>query len=80
MTKCESLIRDAIRVAARDVSAAELATTLGISRPTAQRYLSQLAQQGNVEIVLRYGTTGHPEHRYRLRDQDTAPRAGEPTR
>jgi response regulator of citrate/malate metabolism len=74
-----TLVRDAVRAAAPDVSAAELATTLGISRPTAQRYLSQLAQQGAVEIVLRYGATGRPEHRYRLRDQDT-PAAGEHTR
>jgi response regulator of citrate/malate metabolism len=61
------LVRDAVRAAAPDISAAELATALGISRPTAQRYLSQLAQQGTVEIVLRYGATGRPEHRYRLR-------------
>ena len=74
-----NLVRDAVRAAAPDVSAAELATMLGISRPTAQRYLSQLAQQGTVEIVLRYGTTGRPEHRYRLRDQDT-PIAGDRTR
>ena len=66
-----SLVRDAVRVAAPDVSAAELAGTLGISRPTAQRYLSQLVQHGTVEIILRYGTTGRPEHRYRLRDHDT---------
>ena len=47
------LVRDAVRAAADGVSAAELAGSLGISRPTAQRYLSQLAQQGTVEIVLR---------------------------
>jgi response regulator of citrate/malate metabolism len=70
------LIRGAVRAATSDVSAAELATTVGISRPTAQRYLSQLAQQGTVEIILRYGATGRPEHRYRLRRQDT-PATGE---
>jgi response regulator of citrate/malate metabolism len=70
-----ALVRDAVRAAAPDISAAELAATLGVSRPTAQRYLSQLAQQGTVEILLRYGTTGRPEHRYRIRHHDI-PAAG----
>jgi response regulator of citrate/malate metabolism len=65
------LVRDAVRAAAPDVSATELAGSLGISRPTAQRYLSHLAQQGTVEILLRYGATGRPEHRYRFRQHDT---------
>ncbi|HEV7963275.1 MAG TPA: response regulator [Actinoplanes sp.] len=66
------LVRDAVRGARPDISAAELAGLLGISRPTAQRYLSQLAQQGSVEILLRYGATGRPEHRYRFRLHDTS--------
>ena len=37
---------------------------VGISRPTAQRYLSYLAQHGVVELRLRYGVTGRPEHQY----------------
>jgi len=68
-----NLVRDAVRAAAPDTSAAEVAAALGISRPTAQRYLSQLAQQGSVDVILRYGTTGRPEHRYRQRQQDTSP-------
>lgn len=59
------LVRDAVRRAAPDVSAAEVASTLGISRPTAQRYLSALARQGVIDLHLQYGTTGRPEHRYR---------------
>jgi len=62
-----ALVRDAVRASAPDISAAELATEIGISRPTAQRYLAHLAQQGTVEILLRYGATGRPEHRYRSR-------------
>jgi response regulator of citrate/malate metabolism len=61
------LVRDAVRTAQPDISATELASVLGISRPTAQRYLAQLAQQGSIEVLLRYGTTGRPEHRYRFR-------------
>jgi two-component system CitB family response regulator len=46
------------------VSAAEVADRLGISRATAQRYLSYLSQHGVVKLQLRYGTAGRPEHRY----------------
>ncbi|HXF01724.1 MAG TPA: response regulator [Arthrobacter sp.] len=45
-------------------SAAEVAQSVGVSRATAQRYLSALADDGAVEIHLRYGSTGRPEHRY----------------
>ena len=45
-------------------SAAEVADRVGVSRATAQRYLSSLADDGAVEIQLRYGSTGRPEHRY----------------
>ncbi len=47
-------------------SAAEIAEQIGISRSTAQRYLSDLVSQGKAELRLQYGTTGRPEHRYRL--------------
>jgi two-component system, CitB family, response regulator len=45
-------------------SATEVAERVGVSRATAQRYLSSLADDGAVEIQLRYGSTGRPEHRY----------------
>ncbi|MEE2521714.1 response regulator [Pseudarthrobacter sp. J75] len=45
-------------------SAAEVAARVGVSRATAQRYLSSLADDGAVDIQLRYGATGRPEHRY----------------
>jgi response regulator of citrate/malate metabolism len=67
------LVRDTVRSTRPDISAAELAGRLGISRPTAQRYLSQLAQQDTVEILLRYGETGRPEHRYRFRPATRRP-------
>jgi response regulator of citrate/malate metabolism len=59
------LVRDLVRGAEDDVSAAEVAGELGISRPTAQRYLSYLASQGVLELRLRYGGPGRPEQRYR---------------
>ena len=58
------LVRSAVRAAAGDVSASEVAERVGISRPTAQRYLSYLTRHGVVRLQLRYGTTGRPEHRY----------------
>ncbi|HEX4704084.1 MAG TPA: response regulator [Pseudonocardiaceae bacterium] len=60
-----TLVRDLVRAADDDVSAAEVAARLGISRPTAQRYLSYLAAKGMVELRLRYGGPGRPEQRYR---------------
>jgi response regulator of citrate/malate metabolism len=70
------LVRNAVRAARGDVSAAEVAEQVGVSRPTAQRYLSYLAQHGVVRLQLRYGATGRPEHRYALA---SAPVADRPT-
>ena len=50
---------------AQEMSAAEVAEMTGMSRATAQRYLSHLHEMGRVEIRLRYGSGGRPEHRYR---------------
>jgi response regulator of citrate/malate metabolism len=59
-------IRELLRDSPADVSAAEIAEQVGISRSTAQRYLAELARQGKVELCLHYGATGRPEHRYRI--------------
>lgn len=61
----ESVLR-AVRDSDADLSAAEVADSIGISRATAQRYLSYLEQHGVVKLQLRYGSAGRPEHRYRL--------------
>lgn len=55
-----------LRDARDDLSALEVAERVGISRATAQRYLSALTRNEIVRLELRYGTTGRPEHRYRL--------------
>jgi two-component system CitB family response regulator len=54
-----------VRDADHELSAAEVGGQAGISRGTARRYLEHLASSGLVELDLRYGTTGRPEHRYR---------------
>ncbi|MEE6389548.1 response regulator [Microbacterium paraoxydans] len=50
-----------------EASAAEVAERVGISRATAQRHLAALAARTVVEVRLRYGSTGRPEHRYAAR-------------
>lgn len=55
-----------LREAQADLSANDVAERVGISRATAQRYLSALARTDEVSLELRYGSTGRPEHRYRL--------------
>jgi response regulator of citrate/malate metabolism len=59
-------IRELLADASGDVSATDIAGQIGISRSTAQRYLSELARQGKIELRLHYGATGRPEHRYRV--------------
>jgi response regulator of citrate/malate metabolism len=58
------LVADAVRAAEGDISAAEVARRCGVSRGTARRYLEFLAASGTLELHLRYGAAGRPEHRY----------------
>ena len=60
-----SLVVDAVRAAGDEASASDVAERAGISRGTARRYLEYLAATGAIELTLRYGTTGRPEHLYR---------------
>lgn len=50
---------------AGEVSAAECADVVGISRVSARRYLEHYLSAGMVELRLQYGV-GRPERRYRL--------------
>ncbi|MGW0999041.1 response regulator [Streptomyces sp. NPDC002520] len=59
-------IHQALLTAHTALSAAEAAEATGVSRATAQRYLSYLVKEGAVRLELRYGTNGRPEHRYRI--------------
>jgi biotin operon repressor len=67
-------VAEALRDAATPCSAAEIAGQLGIARATAQRYLAALAQEGAVDMNLRYGTAGRPEHLLHL-DRTAAARS-----
>ncbi|MEH3140116.1 MAG: response regulator [Mycobacterium kyogaense] len=58
------LVLAAVRDAG-EVSAAECADLVGISRVSARRYLEHYLSAGTVELRLQYGV-GRPERRYRL--------------
>ncbi|MGB9378346.1 MAG: response regulator [Mycobacteriales bacterium] len=66
MSPTMARVLDTVRAAEQDMSAAEVADSLGISRATAQRYLADMVRRRIVELVLNYGSTGRPEHRYRI--------------
>jgi response regulator of citrate/malate metabolism len=69
-------VLDTVRSVGQDVSAAEVADQLGVSRATAQRYLADLLRRGLVELDLNYGSTGRPEHRYQIRGQASSGSTG----
>jgi response regulator of citrate/malate metabolism len=58
-------VSEALSRAAGEVTATQVAETAGISRGTARRYLEYLAAIGAIQLSLRYGVTGRPEHLYR---------------
>ncbi|MGN6605549.1 MAG: response regulator [Jatrophihabitans sp.] len=60
-----ALVRAQFEDSAAELSAAGVAERIGISRATAQRYLAVLVHDGRLELTLKYGTAGRPEHRYR---------------
>ena len=60
-----ALVVAAARQSATELSAVDVAERAGISRGTARRYLEYLESLGSVELTLRYGVTGRPEHLYR---------------
>ncbi len=62
------LVTDALRGSSEEVTAIDVADRTGVSRGTARRYLEYLALTGAVELSLRYGATGRPEHLYRWAD------------
>jgi response regulator of citrate/malate metabolism len=60
-----TVVVDAVREADDALTAIDVAERAGVSRGTARRYLDYLASLGSVELSLRYGAAGRPEHLYR---------------
>lgn len=61
------LVETGLRECDADLSAAELAAQLGVSRVSARRYLEHLVGTNKAEVRLRYGEVGRPERRYAWR-------------
>lgn len=59
----------ALRDSAEGLSAAELSARTGMSPGVARRYLKFLSDSSAVDLDLRYGVAGRPEHRYRWVDE-----------
>ncbi|MEU8972830.1 response regulator [Streptomyces monashensis] len=72
-TPTGKLVADTVAFLGGPITASALAERLGISRPTAQRYLADLAAAGTIRIELRYGAAGRPEHLYSWNGDDTEP-------
>lgn len=66
-----SLILNCLERKSDAMSAADIAEELGISRATAQRYLSQMADRKLVHLELQYGSAGRPINKYRLISKST---------
>lgn len=56
---------EAALASAGELSAAECAETVGISRVSARRYLEHFVARGAAVVRLQYGGAGRPERRYR---------------
>lgn len=57
-------VLDTVNASAGPIGAADVALAIGLSRPTAQRYLTALERQGFVELSLEYGSAGRPVNSY----------------
>lgn len=66
----ELAVLDILRRNGAPTRAADVSSEVGVSRATAQRYLSSLVYDGAATVQLRYGATGRPEHLYSVRAED----------
>ncbi|WP_063128815.1 response regulator [Nocardia fusca] len=64
-------ITRAVRAAPDGLTAADAATSIGVSRITAWRYLERLTEDGVLDRRAEYGRTGRPRTRYRWRESRT---------
>ncbi len=63
-TPTEHAVLAAVAATGEPATVLQVATAVGISRATAQRYLANLVQAGSLRLELTYGSRGRPEHRY----------------
>ena len=60
------LVENALRAHPEGLSASECASSTGVARVSARRYLEHFVSAGRAEVRLRYGGTGRPERIYGL--------------
>lgn len=65
-----AMMRQKLAAAPQPLSGGELAAAVGVSAPTARRYLGYLVENGEAERITRYDTGGRPGNAYRLIAQD----------
>ncbi len=53
-----------LRAVNEKLTADEIARRTGLSRSTTQRYLAYLSRLGKVNLTMKYGASGRPEHLY----------------
>ncbi|MEV6712336.1 response regulator [Lentzea sp. NPDC051208] len=58
------LVETALRSHPEGLSASECASSTGVARVSARRYLEHFVSMGRAEVRLRYGGTGRPERIY----------------
>ncbi|MBI5161698.1 MAG: response regulator [Micrococcales bacterium] len=59
-----ALVASVLREGAADLSAAECARLLGLSRVVARKYLEYFVETDRATVHLRYGQAGRPQRRY----------------
>ena len=67
-TPTEQAVLAAVAATGEPATVMQVASAVGISRATAQRYLATLVQAGSLRLELTYGSRGRPEHRYLVQD------------
>lgn len=67
-TPTEQAVLAAVVALGQPATVMDIATAVGISRATAQRYLANQVQAGSLRLELTYGSRGRPEHRYLIQE------------
>ncbi|TQO18937.1 response regulator of citrate/malate metabolism [Rhodoglobus vestalii] len=70
-----AIVTHTLAGAAHNLSASEVALEIGMSRVGARRYLEHLVRTQVAAVEPRYGSTGRPENRYRMRQRPHRPSA-----
>jgi len=65
--KTYDTVREKVMETTEPFTAEQIGERLGIARVTIRRYLDFLARQGVLDVELRYGKIGRPQHFYRFK-------------